>query len=304
MTMIKQNSFKAWIKASRPQTLTGAAAPVLLALALSYSDSALYQPPIGQSSVFQWIPAILCLLFALLMQIDANFINDYFDCLNGVDGEERLGPKRACAQGWVSMTAMQRAIALTTCLSLAVGLPTVFWGGMEMLIVGVLCALFAFLYTTCLARLGLGDLLVLIFFGIVPVCVTYYVQLHCVPRLVLALGVAMGLVTDNLLIVNNYRDRDTDRNVGKNTLVVSIGPRASEWLYLALGVVGVALCQLQWMEGRMWGALLPMLYLIPHVLTWRSMIKINKGRELNKVLARTALNIFLFGLLAAIGIII
>lgn len=304
MTMIKQNSFNAWIKASRPQTLTGAAAPVLLALALSYSDSALYQPPIGQSSVFQWIPAILCLLFALLMQIDANFINDYFDCLNGVDGEERLGPKRACAQGWVSMTAMQRAIALTTCLSLAVGLPTVFWGGMEMLIVGVLCALFAFLYTTCLARLGLGDLLVLIFFGIVPVCVTYYVQLHCVPRLVLALGVAMGLVTDNLLIVNNYRDRDTDRNVGKNTLVVSIGPRAAEWLYLALGVVGVALCQLLWMEGRMWGALLPMLYLIPHVLTWRSMIKINKGRELNKVLARTALNIFLFGLLAAIGIII
>lgn len=299
--MIKQNSFKAWFEAIRPKTLTGAAAPVLVALALSYKDASLYQPPIGQTTVFQWIPAVLCLLFALMMQIDANFINDYFDCLNGVDGEERLGPKRACAQGWISMTAMQRGIALTTCLSLVIGIPTVLWGGLELIVVGALCVLFAFLYTTCLARLGLGDLLVLVFFGIVPVCITYYVQLHCVPRTVLALGIAMGLVTDNLLIVNNYRDRETDKQVNKNTLVVNIGAKTTEWLYLLLGVAGVALCQWQWTEGRTWGALLPILYLIPHYLTWREMVRINHGRELNKVLGRTALNIFLFGLLAAIG---
>jgi len=300
--MVKQNSLKAWLLAARPKTLTGAAAPVIIALALAWVDAKLYLPPIGQSQVFQWVPAVLCLLFALLMQIDANFINDYFDCLNGVDGEERLGPKRACAQGWVSLRAMQIAIAGTTCLSILVGLPTILWGGMELFLVGIVCVLFAFLYTTCLSRMGMGDLLVLIFFGLVPVCITYYVQLHTVTRPVLAMGIAMGLITDTLLIVNNYRDRDTDKECGKNTLVVSIGQRATEWLYLALGIAGILLCQFMWtVEGRHWAAILPILYLIPHALTWRKMCKINHGRQLNKVLGETARNIFLFALLVAIG---
>ncbi len=303
-TTIKKNSLKAWFLAIRPKTLTGAAAPVLIALALCYKDSLLYQPAQGETSVFQWIPAVLCLMFALLMQVDANFINDYYDCINGVDGEERLGPKRACAQGWVSLYAMQRGIAFTTCLSLAIGIPTIFWGGLELLIVGILCVIFAFLYTTCLARLGLGDVLVLVFFGIVPVCITYYIQLHTIPLTVLIVSIAMGLVTDNLLIVNNYRDRDTDAKSGKKTLIVHIGSHVAEWLYLGLGVVGVMLCQVLWTENRMWGALLPILYLIPHFLTWRSMVKINHGRELNAVLGRTALNIFLFALLVAIGVMI
>lgn len=303
-TTIKRNGLKAWFLALRPKTLTGAAAPVLLALALCYKDAQLYSPPIGQSSVFQWVPALLCLLFALLMQVDANFINDYFDCINGVDGEERLGPKRACAQGWISLHAMQRGIAFTTCLSLAVGIPTVLWGGLELLIVGVVCVVFAFLYTTILARKGLGDLLVIVFFGIVPVCVTYYVQLHTIPLYVFLLSIGMGLVTDNLLIVNNYRDRETDITVGKKTLVALIGANTTEWLYLILGILGVASCQILWSEGRMWGAILPVAYLIPHLITWRTMVKINHGKELNAVLGRTALNIFLFALLAAIGVLL
>lgn len=303
-TMIKQNSLKAWLLAIRPKTLTGAAAPVLIALSMAWSDASLYAPSLGQSTVFQWIPAVLCLLFALLMQIDANLINDYFDCINGVDGEERLGPKRACAQGWISLRAMKRGIALTTILSLAVGLPTIFWGGLEMLVIGVLCVIFAFLYTTLLARRGMGDILVLVFFGIVPICITYYVQLHCITHQVLALGFAMGLVTDNLLIVNNYRDRDTDPLSGKMTLVTHIGQRATEWLYLLLGLLGVALCQFLWLSGHKWGALLPIAYLIPHMLVWRKMVKINHGKSLNKELGLTALNIFLFALLVAVGIIL
>lgn len=304
MTKIKQNSLKAWLLAIRPKTLTGAAAPVLIALAMSYVDARGYQPPMGQTSVFQWVPALLCLFFAFLMQIDANLINDYFDCINGVDDDTRLGPERACAQGWVSMRAMQRAIALCTCLSIAVGLPTIFWGGLELLIVGLLCVLFAFLYTTMLAKRGLGDLLVFVFFGIVPVCITYYVQLHTITRPLLAMAVAMGLVTDTLLLVNNYRDREGDRNKGKNTLVVTIGPRATEWLYLGLGVLGVLLCQIHWLEGSKWSALLPLAYLLPHVLTWRSMCRIAKGRALNKTLGQTARNIFIFALLSSIGIVL
>ena len=298
---MKTDSPGAWWLASRPKTLTGAAAPVLLALALAWKDAPAYRDMTGGEVRFEWIPALLCMLFALLMQVDANFINDYFDCVNGVDGEERLGPKRACAQGWVTLPAMQRAIALTTVASLLLALPTVLWGGWELIFVGLLCALFAFLYTTTLSRRGLGDVLVLVFFGIVPVCVTYYVQFHCVPLGVWMLSLAMGLVTDNLLIVNNYRDRDTDARVGKRTLVVVIGARASEWLYLLTGFAGVALCQWQWAEGRPWGALLPLLYLIPHCLVWCLMVRIRQGRELNKVLGLTSLNILLFALLAAVG---
>lgn len=296
---VKTNSPKAWLLATRPKTLTGAAAPVLLALALAWRD--IHSGNACQSITFEWIPAMLCLLFALMMQIDANLINDYFDCVNGVDGEERLGPKRACAQGWVTLPAMRRAIAITTILALLMALPTVWWGGWPLVIIGLLCALFAFLYTTCLARLGLGDILVLVFFGIIPVCVTYYIQLHDVPTCVWVLSVAMGLVTDNLLIVNNYRDRDTDAQVGKNTLVISIGACATEWLYLLLGIIGVALCQWQWMEDRPWGALLPMIYLVPHIRAWRSLVRIHHGSALNQVLGSTALNIFFFALLAAIG---
>lgn len=301
MTTIKTNSLKAWFLAIRPKTLTGALAPVLLALSLAWTDSALYQPAFGESSVFQWTPAVLCLLFAVLMQVDANFINDYFDCLNGVDGEERLGPKRACSQGWITMPAMQRGIATVTCLSLLIGLPTVFWGGLEMILVGVLCVVFAFLYTIWLSRLGLGDLLVLVYFGLVPVCVSYYVQLHCIPQHVFGLSLAMGLVTDTLLIVNNYRDRETDKSAGKYTLVVSLGAKKSEWLYLLVGIAAVALCQIQWTVGHTWGALLPLLYLVPHFFAWRKLVRIHEGRALNSVLGITALNIFLFALLASIG---
>lgn len=297
--IVRTNSPRAWLLATRPKTLTGAAAPVLLALALAWKDVHSENPL--QGVTFEWIPAILCLLFALMMQIDANLINDYFDCVRGIDDEERLGPRRACAQGWVTLRAMRWAIGLTTVCSLFIALPTIWWGGWQLIIIGLLCALFAFLYTTCLARLGLGDLLVLVFFGIIPVCVTYYVQLHHVTASVWMLSVAMGLVTDNLLIVNNYRDRETDARVGKNTLVILIGPRATEWLYLLLGILGVVLCQWQWVENRAWGALLPVLYLFPHLCAWRRLVRINRGKALNRILGVTALHIFLFAILASLG---
>lgn len=302
MTMIKTNSMKAWLLAARPKTLTGAIAPVLLALCLAWRDAALYQPQQGQETVFQWVPALLCMFFAILMQIDANFINDYFDCLDGIDGEERLGPQRACQQGWISMPAMQGGIAFTTCASIAVGLPTIWWGGLEMVLVGIVCIVFAFLYTTWLSHLGLGDMLVILCFGIIPVCVTYYIQLHCVPLHVFIASFAMGLVTDNLLIVNNYRDRETDKNVNKLTLVVRIGANATEYLYLGLGFAAVLLHgTYQLLEGHTFCACLPVIYLIPHFLVWRRMVKLHEGRALNKVLAWTALNIFLYALLVSVG---
>lgn len=298
--IIRKNSFKAWILASRPKTLTGAAVPVMIGLALAWSDAKGYE-----GDVFSWIAAVLCLLFAFIMQIDANFVNDFFDYVNGSDNREtRLGPERACTQGWVSVDAMKHAIALTTVLACVIGLPLVLFGGLEMILIGAVCVVFCFLYTTHLSYMGMGDLLVLLFFGVVPVCTTYYVQLHTVTAEVIVASLSCGLVIDALLLVNNFRDRDTDRVAGKNTLVVRIGEKASLLLYLSVGIVPCLLGLAFWINGHLLAFVLPLIYLVLHFFTFLRMKQIWYGRELNKCLGETARNIFVYGLLVAIGIVL
>ena len=295
---MKQNSLKAWILAARPKTLTGAAVPVMIGLAMAYIDAQEY-------GAFSLTAAVLCLLFAFLMQIDANFINDFFDYVRGNDDEAtRLGPLRACTQGWVSIDAMKRAIAATTVLACIIGLPLVFFGGLEMILIGLLCVVFCFLYTTHLSYVGMGDVLVVVFFGIVPVCCTYYVQLHTCTFTVFLASVACGLVIDALLIVNNYRDRDVDRRDGKQTLVVKIGATASEWLYLAVGIVAVLAGLQFWLEGHILAFILPFIYLLLHFFTWIKLRRIHEGRQLNECLGETARNIFIYGLCVAIGLLL
>ena len=296
---IKTDSLKAWLLAARPKTLTGAAVPVMIGLALAYVDAREYV-----EGTFSWLAASLCLLFAFIMQIDANFINDFFDFVNGADDKEtRLGPQRACAQGWVKLNSMKKAIALTTCMACAVGLPLVFFGGLEMVLVGLLCVVFCFLYTTHLSYLGLGDVLVLVFFGIVPVCITYYIQLHTCTWQVFLASVACGLVIDALLLVNNFRDRDNDRAVGKNTLVVRIGEAASLGVYLGVGVVACLMGVVFWMNGHFLAFLLPLLYLVLHLFTYLDIKRIHQGKMLNRCLGATARNIFVYGLTVAAGLL-
>lgn len=293
---IKLNSAKAWLLASRPKTLTGAAVPVMIGLAFAGRDLGL--------SDFGWLPALLCLLFAFVMQIDANFINDYFDFIRGNDDETRLGPRRACAQGWVSSTAMRRAIIITTAVACCIGLPLVLYGGLEMILIGVFCVLFCFLYTTTLSYLGLGDVLVLVFFGIVPVCVTYYLQTDTFTIEVFAASIACGFVIDTLLLVNNYRDIDNDIKAGKKTLVVRVGAEAGRTAYLCSGIMAVVIGLLFVFEGHVGAFVLPLLYLIPHYMAYRKMVRINKGKALNMVLGDTARNMFIYGLLLSVGILL
>lgn len=294
---IKTNSVKAWMLASRPKTLTGAIAPVLVGLSAAWTYATPDRP-------FLWTPAVLCLFFAVLMQIDANFVNDYFDCIRGVDTEERLGPQRACTQGWVTLPAMRRAIAATTLLAVVCGLPLIVYGGWFMVFIGLACVLFCFLYTTSLARRSLGDVLVLVFFGLVPVSATYYLQAQTVSGAIWCVALACGTATDCLLIVNNYRDRYTDVKAGKRTLVVLIGSRATEWLYLLLGLASVGLCLPFAFGGRIWAFILPVLYLALHLHTWAAIRRINNGARLNETLGATARNIFVFAVLFSIGILI
>lgn len=293
--MIKRNSFKAWLLASRPKTLTGASVPVAIGATLAYIDNPLFFLP---------LPAILCLLFAFIMQIDANFINDFYDYVKGADGKTRLGPKRACAEGWVTLDAMKRAIALTTVLACVVGLPLVYWGGFEMVLIGLLCVAFCFLYTTHLSYVGMGDVLVVLFFGLVPVCITYYIQLHTVTFVVLASSLACGLIIDTLLVVNNYRDRETDMMAGKRTLITHISESNSRYLYLCLGVFGVLIGITHLFCGHVWAFIFPCLYLIPHYITYLKMVRIGKGRELNRILGMTARNIFIYGILSVAGLLL
>ena len=273
---IRTDSLRAWLLAARPKTLTGAAVPVMLGCGLAAADGG-----------FVLLPAVLCLAFALLMQIDANLINDLWDYLKGSDGEDRLGPERACAQGWITPKSMRRGIAATT--------------------LAAACVLFAFLYTAGpypLAYHGWGDMLVLLFFGFVPVGCTYYVLCGGWTWQVAVVAAACGLVIDTLLMVNNYRDREQDARSGKRTLVVRLGERAGQRLYLLSGFAAAALCLGLWGDGRTWAALLPLLYLPPHVAAWRRMVRIGRGRELNAVLGATSRNILLFGLLLTLGLLL
>lgn len=300
MSEITTNSAKAWLLAARPKTLAGAAVPVMIGSALAVSDA--------QWQV-RWLPMVLCFLFAFTMQIDANFINDYFDFRKGADDELRLGPKRACAQGWVTPKAMLRAIAITTFLACIIGLPLVYFGGWKMVAVGAVCVLFCFLYTTHLSYVGMGDLLVVLFFGIVPVTMTYYLvmpeAMQTVTTECLLLSVACGLVVDTLLVVNNVRDIDNDRRTGKRTLIVAMGRRQGQVLYFFLGFAAVILgCFLPYYEHH-WATWLPIILYQPlHVVTFVEMWKIGQGEALNRILGKTARNIFIYGLAVSIGLLL
>ncbi|MCQ2266145.1 MAG: 1,4-dihydroxy-2-naphthoate octaprenyltransferase [Bacteroidaceae bacterium] len=300
MNIIPINSSKAWLLASRPKTLTAALSPVLVASALAMREDVLSEMPPRI-----WLTASLCVLFAALMQVAANFINDLYDFLRGTDGEERLGPERACAQGWITPGAMRWGIGIVLTLACSAGLgilasamqsldfPFSIFHFSFFISVGAACVLFAFLYTTLLSYCGGGDVLVWLFFGFVPVLGTYYVLTGALSPAAWLLGAAMGLVTDTLLVLNNYRDRDTDRTAHKRTLIVVFGERFGEGFYLWQGLAGVALAGL----GLGVQALAPyIIYIILHLRAYRLMRRIRAGRALNGILGLTALNILLFAL--------
>lgn len=293
MKKVSQNSLRAWVLAARPKTLSAALIPVFTASALAASHDR-----------FSLLPALLCLLFAAIMQVAANFINDLFDYLRGTDGTDRLGPERACAQGWISPQAMRVGIAVVIPVACLCGLMLLFYGGWWLIGIGVACVIFAFLYTTLLSYCGLGDLLVWVFFGLIPVVGTYYVQALDVCPEVWWLAAGGGLVTDTLLTLNNYRDRDTDRHAGKHTLIAVFGERFGSMLYLFSGVLGCICIIVLAAYGHTAVALIVLPYLAFHITTWRTMVRIHSGRALNRVLGLTSRNMIIFALLVVIGLLV
>ena len=294
MTQIPQ--WQAWWLAARPKTLAAGATPVVVASALAFYNGC-----------FLWPPALICFVFAVLAQVISNFANDYFDYKKGSDKSERFGPKRAVTEGWIAPKTMLRVTLGLCMLNSAIGLSLLYYGGWLLLFVGVAVVIFALAYSGGpypLAYHGWGDVCVLVFFGIVPVGFSYYVQSQQWPPVVTICGIAVGLVVINILVANNYRDRLSDAKAGKKTTIVLFGQRFGEYFYLFNGLVAFLCCQYFWFEQSPLPAIFPLVYLALHIKTWRKMIAIGSGRALIGVLEQTARNTMIFGLTLAIGLML
>lgn len=209
------SAMRVWFEATRPRTLPAAVAPVLVGTALAWREDAL-----------RLSAATACLGFALLVQVGTNFANDYYDAQKGADTAERVGPRRAVASGLVTPGAMQAAMIAVFATAFLCGLTLMAYGGWPLLVVGVLSIACGVAYTGGpypLAYHGLGDLFVFIFFGLVAVVATTYVQTGELLLVAVVAGAGVGALATNILVANNYRDVETDAKAGKRTLLVKWG---------------------------------------------------------------------------------
>ncbi|MDR0798321.1 MAG: 1,4-dihydroxy-2-naphthoate octaprenyltransferase [Dysgonamonadaceae bacterium] len=294
--MIRKNSLQAWVLAVRPKTLSASATPVFVACALAY-----------RSGYFQWKPALICLVFAVLAQIVSNLANDYFDYKKGSDKDDRLGPPRAVAEGWIAPRTMLTVTLGLLAADCALGLTLIYYGGWFLTGVGLLIAVFVLAYSGGpypLAYHGWGDVCVLIFFGIVPVGFTYYVQALQWPLSATICGMAVGLTIINILVANNFRDRFTDREADKRTSIVIFGETFGQRFYLINGWLAVIACQYFWLENSGLAAILPLFYLPFHYRTWAEMVRIGQGKDLVAILGKTARNVLIFGVLLSLGLLL
>lgn len=285
-----------WWEAARPKTLPAAIAPVVVGAALAWYHRG-----------FDWAAALLCLVFALLIQIGTNFANDYYDFIKGADTAERVGPRRAVAAGLIAPPIMRRAMWWVLGVAFALGLLLVHWGGPWLIAIGVVSVLCAIAYTGGpypLGYNGLGDVFVFVFFGPVAVGATYYVQTGAFGAQPLVLSMPLGLLAANILIVNNYRDADTDRVAGKRTTVVRFGKSFARTQFAAAHIASFMVAGLfAWRVGGAW-SLLPCL-LIPW--GWRQNRRLAQSKspsELIALLGDTGKLLGLYSLLTAAGLIL
>lgn len=285
-----------WLSAARPRTLPAAAAPVLVGMAVAAHDG-----------FFNLGPALAALVGALLIQIGTNFANDVFDFQKGADTQARLGPTRATQAGWVTPRQMLAATALTFGLAVLVGAYLVWVGGWPVVIIGVLSILSGLAYTGGpfpLGYNGLGDLFVFIFFGLVAVMGTYYVQAGVVSALAVWAAIPVGLLATAIIVVNNLRDVDTDRKAGKRTLAVRFGVAWVRAEYRLLLVAAYMAPVAAWLSGQApAGALLAWLSLPLAVRLIRA-VYTQTGKALNPVLGGTGQLELVYGGLYALGVLV
>jgi 1,4-dihydroxy-2-naphthoate octaprenyltransferase len=279
-----------WIEAMRLRTLPVSVAGVIAGTACAIIlDS------------FKPAPAIACLVFAALAQIAANFGNEYYDYKNGIDRKGRAGFRRGVTEGEIAPKSMKMATYSVLALAAAVGCTMLLYGPWWLIIVGVLIMIFALAYSAGpypLSHHGLGDVAVVIFFGIIPVTFTCFLQTGSWEGMdiIIPASLAVGLLAANVLVVNNYRDMEDDAAVGKRTTVVIFGRRFMSLAYLLSGIAGMAVMIPVWTRLPLWALTVPVVYIALHLNVWLK-LRQTTGAALNPLLGRTAVNLLVFSLL-------
>ena len=292
---VEPGSAQAWLLAMRPQTLPVSLGPVLVGSAVAYSRAG-----------FRLGPALAAAIGALALQIGSNFANDVFDFEKGADTEDRIGPPRAAQMGLLTPSALKRGMLAVFGVATLAGLYLSFVVGPVILAVGAVSIVAAIAYTGGpwpLGYHGLGDVAVFLFFGLVAVIGTTFVQTASIETLAVIAAIPVGALATAILVVNNLRDVDQDREAGKKTLAVRFGRGGAraEWI----GLVGLAYVSpfviWQLYDTALW-VLLPILSLPRAIELGRTIAQSEDGPALNTALAGTAQLGFLYSLLLAIGL--
>lgn len=287
----------AWWMALRPKTLSAAIIPVVAATALVM---ALGQP-------VQWWISFCALMGALLIQVGTNLVNDAVDFRKGADREDRLGPRRVTQSGLLSARTVMWGGFVCFVLAVFFGVPLVIHGGWVIVTIGLLSVLFGYLYTAGpfpLAYVGLGDLFVVLFFGLVAVGGVYYLHSGGFNSEALILGLQIGFLSTVLIAINNLRDVVQDATANKKTLAVRFGRRFVQWEILCLWIFTFSLNFYWWQQGKTWAALLPLTTLPVAIPVVKGIFKTEPGPHFNGYLARASLVQMLFGFLLATGFLL
>jgi len=287
---------RAWVMAARPRTLPAAVAPVLVGTAIAYADG-----------VFRPLPALAALLGALLLQIGVNLANDYFDHLRGVDTPDRVGPTRVAASGLIPLPMLRGGMLVVFGLAVLVGLYLVIEGGWPIVVIGVSAILSALAYSGGpfpLASHGLGDLFVFLYFGLAAVCGTYYAQAHSLHPAVVLGAVPAGTLITAILVVNNYRDIETDRRAGKHTLAVMLGEVGTRAEFIILLFMAYCIPFVMWLAAGYSPWSLLTLGSLPLAFALTRTMFTQKGPALNRALASSAQLALVHSMLFALGLVL
>ncbi|MFC7226723.1 1,4-dihydroxy-2-naphthoate polyprenyltransferase [Salinirubellus salinus] len=298
---------EAWLMAARPQTLPAGAAPVVVGAGLAVG-----------AGVFAPLPALFALVGALLLQVGTNFANDYYDAVKGADTEDREGFTRVTAGGIIDAERVKRAMWLTYALAVLVGVYLVYVGGLPIVVVGLSGVAAGVLYTGGpypYGYRGLGDLFVFIYFGVVAVAGTYYVQAAAagsafplwippdtVPLAAIVASLPAAGLSTAILVVNNIRDRETDAATGKRTLAVMLGYRGARAEFLLMVGTAYVVPVVFALTGYSLATLLPLLTLPLAVSLSRTVLSRTEGAALNPALETTGKLLFAHSVLFALGL--
>ncbi len=292
----KPSKIESWLLASRPRTLLAAVVPVMVGSALAISQNK-----------FTPILSLIALLCSVLIQVGNNFTNDLYDYLKGTDKKDRIGPRRVLVSGLISTSEMKLGIITVFGLAFLFGLYLVNSAGIVILIIGIISILAGLAYTAGpypLAYNGLGDVFVFAFFGIVGTTGTYYLHLHQFSLLSFLIAVPVGALITNILVVNNYRDIEEDREADKYTLAVKLGKKFTRFQFVnSIAISYLILFIIYFKYDFTYWIFLPLISL-PIAVILIKRLQTFEGERLNNTLELSAKYAALFGLLFSLGLIL